>query len=70
MTIPHEPLKFKINNPLSRIRHRKSATRGRTLTIKRLNNVYENLPGQLAQMAIFWKKNLLCLVCLVHLFGP
>ena len=30
MTDPHEPLKFKINNPLSRIRHRKSATRGRT----------------------------------------
>jgi len=40
MTNPHEPLKFKINNPLSRIRHRKSATRGRTLMIKRLNNVY------------------------------
>ena len=29
MTDPHKPLKFKINNPLSRIRHRKPATRGR-----------------------------------------
>ena len=29
MTNPHEPLKFKISNPLTRIRHRKSATRGR-----------------------------------------
>ena len=29
MTDPHDPIKFKINNPLSRIRHRKPATRGR-----------------------------------------
>ena len=29
MTDPHEQLKFKINYPLSRIRHRKPATRGR-----------------------------------------
>ena len=28
MNDPHEPLKFKINNPLSRIRHRKPTTRG------------------------------------------
>ena len=28
MTDPHEPFKFKINNPLSRIRHRKPTTRG------------------------------------------
>ena len=29
MTDPHKPLKFQINNPLSRIRHRKPNTRGR-----------------------------------------
>ena len=29
MTDPHDPIEFKINNPLSRIRHRKPATRGR-----------------------------------------
>ena len=28
MTDPHEPLKFKINNPLSRIQYRKPTTRG------------------------------------------
>ena len=28
MTDPHEPLKFKINNPLSRIRHQKPNARG------------------------------------------
>ena len=44
MTDPHEPLKFKINNPLSRIRHRKSTTRGRMCSqnprISDGNNLY------------------------------
>ena len=44
MTDPHEPLKFKINNPLSRIRHRKSTTRGRMCSqnprISGGNNLY------------------------------
>ena len=34
MTDPHEPLNFKINNPLSRIRHRKPTTRGRLVLSK------------------------------------
>ena len=44
MTDPHEPLKFKINNPLSRIRHRKPTTRGRMCSqnhrISDGNNLY------------------------------
>ena len=46
MTDPHEPLKFKINNPLSRIRHRKPTTRGRmcsqNLSIFGGKDLYEN----------------------------
>ena len=34
MTDPHEPLKFKTNNLLSRIRHRKPTTRGRLVLPK------------------------------------
>ena len=45
MTDPHEQLKFKINNPLSRNRHRKPTTRGRmcsqNLLIISGNNVYD-----------------------------
>ena len=47
MTDPHEPLKFKINNPLSRIRHRKPTTRGRMCSqnhrISDGNNLYKFL---------------------------
>ena len=43
MTDPHEPLKFKINNSLSRIRHRKPATRGAWCSLNSLELGPESL---------------------------
>ena len=43
MTDPHEPLKFKINNSLSRIRHRKPATRGAWCSLNSLEIGPESL---------------------------
>ena len=56
MTNPHEPLKFKISNPLTRIRHRKSAARGRmcsqNLALKNLNHTWNTNFSSLSQLPV------------------